>query len=72
MDSGQVGGSCHDAEIHFVHENPETSEILVVGIFLDIREYGSNVVVSIPRHLQLLRVHHVFSLLGERRQLRTL
>eukprot|EP00904_Undaria_pinnatifida_P001019 jgi/Undpi1/10918/HiC_scaffold_3.g01444.m1 len=41
-----VGGSCHDAEIHFVHENPETSEILVVGIFLDIREYGSNVVLE--------------------------
>eukprot|EP00904_Undaria_pinnatifida_P001020 jgi/Undpi1/10919/HiC_scaffold_3.g01445.m1 len=41
-----VGGSSHDAEIHFVHENSETAEVLVVGIFLDVREYGSNVVLE--------------------------
>lgn len=48
---GQIGGSLHDAELHLVHTREDLSgsspDFLVVAIFLDAREYGSNVEVSI-------------------------
>ena len=51
--SGQIGGSCHDAEMHLVHTsealNESSSNVLVVGVFLDAREYGLNVEVGVPR-----------------------
>eukprot|EP00904_Undaria_pinnatifida_P001017 jgi/Undpi1/10916/HiC_scaffold_3.g01442.m1 len=38
-----IGGSCHDAEMHFVHTSKASEDkVLVVGVFLDAREYGSN------------------------------
>ncbi|CAM9836357.1 unnamed protein product, partial [Hapterophycus canaliculatus] len=39
----QFGGAEYAADIHMVHINPDTSELLVVGVMLEVDEYGHNV-----------------------------
>lgn len=44
----QIGGSLRAAEIHWVHIKEGTDdELLVVGVFFDVSEYGTNVEVSV-------------------------
>lgn len=42
----QMGGSCHDAEVHMVHVKQGTDdELLVVGILMDATDFGENIEV---------------------------
>lgn len=43
----QIGGSEHDAEIHWVHAKQDSEDdLLVVGVLLDASNYASNMEVS--------------------------
>lgn len=52
----QVGGSLRAAEIHWVHIKEGTdAELLVVGVFFDVSEYGTNVEVRV----EIASLHHI-------------
>ena len=66
----QIGGSLHAAEIHWVHvRNGTDDELLVVGVLMDVIEYGTNVEVCashlLPHYPPLgrTRIHFTASLL---------
>ncbi|CAN0071650.1 unnamed protein product, partial [Laminaria digitata] len=43
----QIGGSEHEAEIHWVHVKAGTDDqLLVIGVLFDTTQYGSNVEIE--------------------------
>jgi len=41
-----IGGGYYDAEMHLVHQNPDTKEILVVGVMYEAGPYADNSVLK--------------------------
>jgi len=41
-----IGGGYYDAEMHLVHQNPDTKELLVVGVMYEAGPYADNTVLK--------------------------